>query len=309
MTTESQYSQTDNWQSTEIPSSFPQIVLKVNGQYTNAVKMVIAEISAKCRISLNQARIAFQTISNQFFGQKYFLSRSDAPSANEKLYAIPSRSTLIDFKHLMALAQEQNCALSLLNSENAVVSWFYDSTTREGIKGEITTMSIKVGEQIYHLRPLMLGRETRENIVRLFVAQITRLATFIKVPPKQLWEKVTVLATDSVSKNLQIGPLIAKELDSFYEPFHVLCNSHFCEACDRAMLYCLEKIETSLNLKEAVIAIQPSLSSFLRNKTVSQAAIEAMSVLVANNGKKSNQSELFEEILLKKDKHFQAASV
>ena len=55
--------------------------------------------------------------------------------------------------------------------------------------------------------------------------------------------------TDSVSKNLQIGEGVAKELESSHVPFHLLCKSHPVEAFDRSNLSVLAGIEKQLKFR------------------------------------------------------------
>lgn len=252
-------------------------------------------------MSVTQSLNAMKIISNEYYSQKYCLTQKEADEKGIEFLTLPSRSCVLEYKHLMAIAAERNCALDLINSDS-LNSAFYDSTTRKNLKGEITTFSFKIGQQMHHLRPLSLARETRENIVFLFKTHLQRLATLTKCDVKLIWEQIGVISTDSVSKNLKIGEAVAKEIGSLHVPLQILCNAHFCDGADRTILNCIDKIEKSLNLKNYVIAIMPSLSSFLRSKTVTEAAILAMCSLVSNNGKKSSLCEEFDNTLSKNER-------
>ena len=108
--------------------------------------------------------------------------------------------------------------------------------------------------------------------------------------------------TDSVSKNLHIEDLIAATLNSNHIPFHLLCVSHTCEVFDRGNMVILKELEMKIKLREAVIARMPALKSFLINKSVTVAALEAFNKLVINDGHKSSQWEMFDKILQEKGK-------
>ena len=58
----------------------------------------------------------------------------------------------------------------------------------------------------------------------------------------------------------------------------------------------LKELEMKIKLREAVIARMPVLKSFLTNKSVTVAALEALNKLVINDGHKSSQWEMFEKI-------------
>ena len=108
--------------------------------------------------------------------------------------------------------------------------------------------------------------------------------------------------TDSVSKNLHIEDLIAATLNSNHIPFHLLCVSHTCEVFDRGNMITLKELEMKIKLHEAVIARMPALKTFLTNKSVTVATLEALNKLVINDGHKSSQWELFDKILQDKGK-------
>ena len=128
-----------------------------------------------------------------------------------------------------------------------------------------------------------------------------RLALLAKVERNVIWEKITAIMMDSVTKNLDIENLIAASLYSNHIPLHILCVSHTCEVFDTGNLYVLSQVEKSLKLKESLLKYMPSLQSFLQ-KTINQAAINALSNLVTNDGHKSSLYAEFDEELEKVNK-------
>ena len=72
--------------------------------------------------------------------------------------------------------------------------------------------------------------------------------------------------TDSVTKNLKVGELIASKLGSSHIPKALLCNAHVVEKFDDTNLSVLAKIERELKLREQLEKINPSLRSFFRGK-------------------------------------------
>ena len=84
----------------------------------------------------------------------------------------------------------------------------------------------------YVLRPIEMAYETRAQTVSLIVETLERLAILVngksvvpRTSAKALWEKITILMTDSVEKNLQIEKDIAAALGSSHIPLHLLCKS------------------------------------------------------------------------------------
>ena len=105
--------------------------------------------------------------------------------------------------------------------------------------------------------------EDRKNIVSVLVASLSRLALAGSTDKKPLWEKISALMTDSVSKNMEIENLIAATLLSQHIPLHLLYVSHSCEVFDSGKLAVLKHVENKLELQEKVIKSMPSLKSFL----------------------------------------------
>ena len=86
----------------------------------------------------------------------------------------------------------------------------------------------------YVLRPIFFAYETRAQIVRLILETLERLVILVnednkKTTAKQLWEKINIIMTDSVEKNLHIEDEIASALGSTHVPLHLLCKAHTVE--------------------------------------------------------------------------------
>ena len=95
--------------------------------------------------------------------------------------------------------------------------------------------------------------------------------------------------------------MIAATLVSSHIPLHLLCVSHTCEAFDKGNLTVLKDIEKSLNLKSKLLVHLPNLRSFICNG-IAQAAINAYSKLVTNDGHKSSLHEEFDAELSRSNK-------
>ena len=65
--------------------------------------------------------------------------------------------------------------------------------------------------------------------------------------------------TDSVSKNIGIGSLVANKLSSKHVPNHLLCNAHVVEKFDETDLQVFANVERNLKLRERLEKINPSL--------------------------------------------------
>ena len=115
------------------------------------------------------------------------------------------------------------------------------------------------------------------------------------IAAKDLWENITHIMTDSVSKNLKIEDLVAEKLSSKHAPYHLLCKSHVVEKLDASNLDVLAASEERVKLRQHLEAINPALKPFFRGKkTVVVAGIQAILMLVSY-GKNGNSSSLAEE--------------
>ena len=116
---------------------------------------------------------------------------------------------------------------------------------------------------------------------------------------KELWQKTTIIMTDSVEKNLHIENGIAAELDSSHIPLHLRCKAHTVEALNRSNINVLPSLERFLKFREAPESINPGVKSFIRSEKL-EVLCTIMSILnFASHDKSSsstNQAELFEKI-------------
>jgi len=181
---------------------------------------------------------------------------------------------------------KKNCALAILDTEpEDKIAIHYDTTTRRRITGEWTSLIMKISNgQTYRLRSLSLAVENRKTISDLLVEEFQRLTQAGNTSAKVLWEKVTSVMTDSVSKNLHVEDQVAATLNSTHIPFHLLCVSHTCEVFDRGNIKVLLEAEKKLGLQEILI-----LSFLPSSKSVTVAALQALNKLVINDGHKSSK--------------------
>ena len=151
------------------------------------------------------------------------------------------------------------------------------------------------------MRPIFFAYETRAQIVKLILETLERLAFLVngkgeKTTAKELWEKINIIMTDSVEKNLHIEEEIAAALGSSQIPLHLLCKAHTVEALDRSNIDVLAKIESGLKFREALESINPGIKSFLRGeKSVVLCAIKSILNFVSHDKSSSstNQAEFF----------------
>lgn len=186
--------------------------------------------------------------------------------------------------------------------DDEVISIMYDTTTRKQIEGEWIAFLIYFGKQniTLRLRSLPFLFEDRDNIVALFVEQISRLAMLVDVHPTEIWKKISSIMTDSVSKNLKIGERIADilyaevDFETKHIPHQLLCSAHWCENIDKKCLEVCMDIEQKMKLKDLLLRKMPSLSAFIRGKkSIVEFAIEACCSIVLNTGKKSSMYKSF----------------
>ena len=226
---------------------------------------------------------------------------------------LPSPRTLNDHKQLCAIKAESDAADALFNMDSATVrcTLHYDTTSRCQIDGEWPSIIFSFSDkQRYVLRPLFFAYETRTQIVNLLLETLERLAVLVnkeskKTDAKTLWEKINIIMTDSVEKNLHIENGIAAALGSSHIPLHLLCKAHTVEALDRSNINVLAQIEEAVKFRESLESINPGLKSFLRGeKSVALCAIKSILNFVSHDKSSSstNQAELFDYVLQREKK-------
>ena len=144
-----------------------------------------------------------------------------------------------------------------------------------------------------------------ETLKTLYVASSGRSS------PRYLWESISCIMTDAVTKNLKIEDEVAKLLGSSHIPYHTLCKSYMCEKMDEAYFKALASVETEINYSQLIIKKQPQLKSFVRQtKCIALAAIKAMMKLVAHeeSAKPTSMAKDF-DLQLEKDDVYKSMSL
>ena len=119
--------------------------IRITRNFHDNIKCALAAASTKANISAGQARICFQTTSEIFHDQVYYLSAEEIsndidtsqpkrPRTKEdwKKYAnvIPSKQVINKTKYLLAIQHEKNIALALIDPSLGDVSCLqYDATS------------------------------------------------------------------------------------------------------------------------------------------------------------------------------------
>ena len=208
---------------------------------------------------------------------------------------------------------EADAANALLAMESSVrCTLHYDTTSRSKIDGEWPSIVFSFSnKQQYVLRPIFVAIETRSQIVSLILETLECLAVLVtgndekKTTSKELWEKITIIRTDSVEKNLHIEDESAAAVGSTHIPIHLFCNALMVEALDRSNINVLATIEESLKFREALESSNPDVKSLLRGeKLLVLCAIKLILNFDSHNKSSSstNQAELFDYVLQKENK-------
>ncbi len=194
--------------------------------------LALAAVEASCTV--NQIRKAYKRILKGTLGIDVFLTVEEALKHDPDLIGLePPRKiprTLEDYKlyrnviasdntisrtmHDLAILQERNAALALLEKgENVKTTVHYDTTSRRNAFGEQTSMIVEFSDgQEFTLRPLPLARENKESIVQFFLEELERLSIAAMTEKRTIWESLDAFMTDSASKNMGIAAEIAMRL-------------------------------------------------------------------------------------------------
>ena len=127
---------------------------------TDEIKRTCTQVSIECGISLEKSHKAVQVVSRELYNHEYLLDRPlenqveshdasgtesskrrslkwDAAMSEQYKWVLPSRQTLIDWKHLQATQSETEAAISLFQKQDDVyVTLHYDTTSKNSIDGE-----------------------------------------------------------------------------------------------------------------------------------------------------------------------------
>ena len=307
-------------------------IIRGKRKCTDKIKATCSKVSYECGISAEKARKAVQIVCQELYSHTYYLTLEEKKlaqgisasvekekmnnSVNDIDYEdyndiLPSNKAICHYKSLQATQEEIHAAVELATktvSEN--VTFHYDTTSRNAIDGEWPSLilNFSTGER-FNLRPVYFAYEDKENISNLVKETYERLAVAASmklrriITAAELWERTNNLMTDSVSKNIGIGNLVAEKLSSTHIPHHLLCNAHVVEMFDSTNLQVLAGIEKQLKLRERLEKINPLLHPFFRGKAaIVVAGMYALLKLVAHD-KSGNTTSLAEEFdhLLEKE--------
>ena len=228
-------------------------------------------------ITAQQSCRVFQTTSEVFYGIKYELcpqnvseeqviKKKDKKQVNyRKRYSnvLPSTKVIADTKHLLAMQQERNAVLAILDAsdDKLATTLHFDTTSRNSIKGQWPSIIIKINDgKKFTLCSLGMTVEIRENITSLLVITLKQMSIASGTDSKELWVKISALMTHSGVKNLLIEEHIANTLMSDHIPFHLLCVSHTCDVFSKGKMLVLCEIQQKIGLIEL-----PSLISLCCN--------------------------------------------
>ena len=297
---------------------YPRPEIRRERVLTEKIKTTCARVAVGTQCSAMYARKAVQIVARELYGHEYYLTAEEQMEHEPELaegevatediddeeesnmphnsqqwkrfkYVLPHENTITKYIGLLAASEEAEAGMSLFHMPEDVKSTLhYDATSRNFIDGDWVTLTLKFSNDVEHdLRPLFMSVETRENIINLIEETLKRVAlassieSKVEITAKMLWEKITYLSTDAVSKNHFIGEGVAEKLNSSHVPIHVLCKSHTVEGLDRTSLKVLtNSIEIPLNLRGEMEKINPNLRSFFRNNTVVQAGMTALLKIV-----------------------------
>lgn len=153
----------------------------------------------------------------------------------------------------MIAERERQIAIKVANKdEQDVICAQFDFTKRAKVNGEFPSMILNVNNKDqFNLRPLPLGNfvafifsksllfsiiwycfisyigvENKSTIAGMIHENINRLAVLSQTTPRKIFENVDAIMSDSASKNLNVGEVIAKEMETDHVPIHLLCGAH-----------------------------------------------------------------------------------
>ena len=220
---------------------------------------------------------------------------------------LPIAKTLNEYKLLLVVQEEAEAANALFNTPESVkCTLHYETTSRCKTDGNWPRIVFSFSNnRRFVLHPLFYAFEDKAQIVKLLVETYKHLALLVdsnqrSATAKDLWEKTSIIMTDSVEKNLHIEKGIAKELKSNHVPYHFLCKAHTVEALDRSNINVLANLEHVLKFREALESMNSRVKSFLcEEKAVVLCAIKCILSFASHDksAASTNQAELFDCIL------------
>lgn len=247
----------------EVSVNFPEIPLKTASRnFNEKVIRTMVALTTIGNCTIPQSRIVFQLVSNLMFNQNYKLESDEktvgVPRSNTDFLnyqsVVPSSTILYRHLHTVALQREFECANEIKYAPSeTMITIGYDSTSRSGLKNEWVSFVVHFSdrEEKYRLRPLYLAYENRVNAANIFVEQFKRLGCLCNNDPKNVYERINAIMTDSVSKMIGIEELVADQLGSYHKPHHLLCVSHTVEGFTRAQTEVILEVSVSDFSKKA----------------------------------------------------------
>ena len=201
----------------QVDSPTPQPKIRKLRDCTDKIKSACSEISVKCNISSETARLATQINCHTLYGHEYYLTKEDAinkdpslaeyredtpaPSKRRRVKSttektkppvslndykpyenvLPSAKTINDFKQRLAIQHEQEAAQALHNIKTGTkVTLHFDATSRSKIDGDWPSLILIFSDKRrFPLRPLFFAYEDRVQIVRLIVETYKRLVILL----------------------------------------------------------------------------------------------------------------------------------
>lgn len=90
---------------------------------------------------------------------------------------------------------------------------------------------------------MTLAVETKDSIADMLVEHLERFAIILNLDSKSVWEMINAIMSDSASKNVNVGNMVAEKLGSRHVPKELYCNTHFCLKLDEGCLKVVTKCE------------------------------------------------------------------
>ena len=152
----------------------------------------------------------------EIFNQEKHIKNKKTPVTAEQCknykFVLPFVCTIADYKQCQPSQMEREVAIHLLNKEsNVKASVHFDLTSHSSIDGEWPSLIIIFSNsQEFRLLQLFFAYEDQDQITELFVETFKRLSISANVfenqntTPATMWEKLDLLMTNAVTKNLGI---------------------------------------------------------------------------------------------------------
>ena len=168
------------------------------------VKDTIATVSYRAGISVPKSRVATQIVCEKMYGHCYTLEKEpkrletiveeDVPEPSSKKprtmedykayrRVLPSVKSINTYKHMKAMSQEIDAAAALMKKDSQTKVTLHYDTSRSRIPGEWPCLILNFLNKdpalckMYTLRALTFAHEDRNQIAKLILETLSRLAT------------------------------------------------------------------------------------------------------------------------------------